>query len=182
MPIGGLECAFGHAPQRDVDFVSAWYEASDTVKRDVEQYWYQYRLVRLGDIDKRTAELAAVAYCGKELVAVSTAEPTEWMNLRLLHYRCSVAPSYRRREVTWRLTNFTFGLLGEWALKHPEDAYAGLLVTLEARQFIGHMGSPIISKHGMDLVFIGRNANGYQRRAIWFKHANVESNLFPASV
>lgn len=174
VPIGGVDNALQTAPRREVEFVSAWPEASVSAKRDAEQYWHQYRLVSPADIEKRVSELAGLAYSGNELVAVSTVEQSEWMHLRLLHYRCSVAPSYRRREITWRLTGFTFRLLEEWGQTNPDGRAAGLLVTFEAPEFIGHLGQPIITKHGMDLVFVGWNAAGHQRRVIWFKQANLE--------
>jgi hypothetical protein len=164
-------------PRSDIVFRPAWRVVADGIRRDAMDYWLRNHLVQSDFLEERAKQLCAVVYVGVEMAGLSTVESFDWAGLKLFHYRCSVAPEFRQREITWRLTAFSHQLLEKWSENNPGEGHSGFLVTLEAPQFIGHMGLPIIHKHGLDLVFIGRNARGHQLRVMWFKHANVETDL-----
>ncbi len=171
-------------PERDVSFAPAWHLNDLIVEQQAQDFWRELELVRQSEIEPRLKQLCAIAYAKTEVVAVSTAEPLflQHLGLWFLQYRCAVSPSHRRHDLAWRLTAFAFGLLEKWSLENPLEDIAGLLATMQAREFAGHLGAPILPKHGLSLVFVGHTPKGDQFRAMWFKHANVEAMFQRASL
>ena len=161
----------------DVSFVPAWHIHNSKIEEDAQDFWRKLSLIAKSQIEHRLGQLCATAYAQGELVALATAEPIFLSHLRFLHYRCAVSPSYRRHEMAWRLTAFAYSVLEKWSLEAPEEKISGLLATMEAREFAGHLSAPILPKHGLSLVFMGYTPNGEQLRAMWFKHANVEERV-----
>jgi len=175
--LAGAEVVAQNASQRDVSFVPAWRLRDKRIEQGATEFWRRHNLMNEPIIEERISQLCAAGYVGEGIVALSTAEPFEWMGLRFLEYRCSVSPSYRHREITWRLTAFVYALTEKWSLENPQEKIVGLLAAMEASEFIGHLALPVLSKHGLDLVFVGHTPNGHQLRAMWYKHANVEASI-----
>jgi len=163
--------------ERDASFVPAWRLHDLKIKKDAQDFWRRLGMISEPEIQHRLKQLCVAAYVEGELVALATAEPVFLSHLRFLHYRCAVSPSYRRHEMAWRLTAFAHDLLEQWSLANPQEKLSGLLATMEAREFAGHLSAPILPKHGLNLVFIGYKPTGEQLRAMWFKHANVEQRV-----
>lgn len=168
--------------EREVSFASAWRLHDLKIEKDAQDLWRGLKMIPEAEIQQRLKQLCAAAYVDGELVAIATAEPIFLSHLRFLHYRCAVSPTYRRHEMAWRLTAFAHDLLEQWSLANPQEKISGLLATMEAREFSGHLGAPILPKHGLNLVFIGHKPTGEQLRAMWFKHANVEERVRRADV
>jgi hypothetical protein len=172
----------GGEQERDVSFAAAWRLHDLKIEKDAQDLWRKLKMIPESEIQQRLKQLCAAAYAKDEVVAIATAEPIFLSHLRFLHYRCAVSPSYRRHEMAWRLTAFAHDLLEQWSLANPQEKISGLLATMEAREFAGHLGAPILPKHGLNLVFIGYKPTGEQLRAMWFEHANVEERVRRADV
>jgi len=167
----------GEEREHDVSFVPAWRLGDLKIENDARNLWRMFGMIAEPEIQYRQKQLCAGAYVENGLAAIATAEPVFLSHLRFLHYRCAVSRNYRRRELAWRLTAFAHALIEQWSLENLQEKFSGLLIATEAREFAGHISAPIISKHGLNLVFIGYKPTGEQLRVMWFKHANVDERV-----
>lgn len=172
----------GEEQEHVFSFAPAWRRHDVKIENDARDFWHAFAMISESESQHRQKQLCAAAYAENDLAAIATAEPVFLSHFRFLHYRCAVSRNYRRRELAWRLTAFAHALLEQWSQENSQEKFSGLLIAMEAREFAGHISAPIISKHGLDLAFLGYKPTGEQLRAIWFKHANVEERVRRADV
>lgn len=159
-----------------ISFAKAWGLENPAMEQAVQKFWRDLGLVPEAEIEQRLKELCAVAYCNGSIIAVATADPTlvPHLRTRFFQYRCSIARAHRRRELAWRLTAFSHGVLEEWSLLNRQEKIMGLLAIMQSDAFASHSSTPVLTKHGISVVLVGYSPAGFRLRAIWFKHAYVE--------
>jgi len=164
------------AAAEDIAFVPVWgLDGDPKIVGDVKRLWTGANL-RPDVIANRSNELCAVAYCGDELAAVSTAniiyEPV--LRNRLFGFRSLTAAQFRQRRLAWRITAYSFHLLQEWAAKHPEERILGTMLYIETDKYKTGLLHPVRDGFGITLHFVGYNSAGQQMRVAWFDHATLD--------
>ena len=102
--------------------------------------------------------LCAAAYSGDEIAAVATAEIFYFSQMRskFFAYRCLVAPAVpQKRNLSWRITEYSFNLLHEWSGKNPQEKILGLMLVFETDKFAVPQRQPVRHDFGMTLNFVG---------------------------
>lgn len=163
------------ATMPEVLFLPAWRRADAQIERDARELWRSQEMAP-ATIEQQIGELAAAAYIGERLVAVSTAAVTYFppMKNNFLLYRCLVAPEQRRQDLAWRISAWSRDLLEQWSLNNPGEKIIGLMMALETDKFAEQQRDPQRTEAGLTLNFVGYTRTGDQIRVAWFKHAILE--------
>ena len=156
------------------DLRPAWRRGDKTIEADAIAFWARMNILPAGvDPAARARELAAVAYEGGRLVAVSTAAIARYEPLRasFAFYRCAVDPSQRRSLLATAITAFTRDVVEAWAAEHPEEGVAGLAAIIESPDLVARQRAPLWPNTRLNLA--GFTPDGRQVRIAWFDHYRV---------
>lgn len=162
----------------DIGFRFAWRGRDPEVLADARRFWQSLGgVVRSEEAEERERELCAAAYSGGDVIAVSTATITDYPRLggSFAFYRTAVAPSFRRQSVAAKLCAYSRDKLAQWSRENPEEKVKGLFIAVQSDDlFRERRHLPVISKEGLDFIFVGYGQTGFQIRVVWFAHATVE--------
>ena len=89
-------------------------------------------------------------------------------------YRCLIAPEFRKRNLSWRITAFSFKFLHEWARKNSDPRILGLMLIIETDKFAVPQRKPVRENLGMTLNFVAYTPEGHQVRIVWFDNAELD--------
>mmetsp|Transcript_19670 Transcript_19670/g.45752 ORF Transcript_19670/g.45752 Transcript_19670/m.45752 type:complete len:213 (-) Transcript_19670:614-1252(-) len=120
--------------------------------------------------------LCVVAYCGDELVAVSTVIPemSSVIFCNVGWFRCVVKEEFRRKGIFTQILLRAKKALEEWSLESPLESVTALGAMLEFSFDGENMNNknPVWTETGLTLV--GYSSQGVQIRIAWLKDARVE--------
>ncbi len=114
------------------------------IVEDAKLLWLSAGLRPQG-IEKRVSELCAAAYCGDELAAISTAYVVYERSLRnkFFAFRSLTAPKFRKRNLAWRITAYSFKVLQDWSAQNPGERILGLIESIETDLYKDAARSPV---------------------------------------
>jgi len=159
----------------DITFKPAWRRDDPEIIAGAKRLWAQ-----MGIPEQLTAhrekELCATAYRGDEIAAVATAEIFHFPQMRnkFFAYRCLVSPQFRKKNLSWQITAYSFELLHEWCKQNAQEKILGFLLVIETDKFAVPQRKPVRENLGMTLNFVGYTPEGHQMRVIWFDDAELE--------
>lgn len=154
----------------DARYLPAWRLNNPAYERDAIALWTDTkRLMPNVSVEERARELAAVAYVGDELVAVSTCqlEYYEPLRQRFAFMRLMVRPSAEKSGHVVPLTFCFRETLRQWSLANPQERLAGYGAYLANRNY----GERPVLNAGLTLV--GYSATGGQVRVCWWDHFHL---------
>ncbi len=157
------------------DLRPAWRRDDAAIEADALAFWARLGILPAGvDPAARAKELAAAAYEGDSMVAVSTAVIGRYEPLKanFAFYRCAVDPGHRRTLAATAITAFTRDLIEAWAQEHPDARVAGLAAIIEAPDLVARQRSPLWANTRLNLV--GYTPEGRQVRVAWFDHYRTD--------
>jgi hypothetical protein len=161
-------------------FRAAWQKADPRLEHDAVDYWRGsgIRLPKGVDPDERARQLCAVAFLQERPVGVSTAtlELVPQFRCRMALYRCSVKLGLRHQPLSWRITEFSQGVLEQWSLENSHEKVMGLMAVMQSRELI--MRYPQVFGVA-NMVFAGFTPAGFPIRVYWFKHATIPTEWPP---
>lgn len=162
----------------DITFKPAWRRDDRQIVADAKRLWAQMGIPAQLTAH-REKELCAGAYCGDEIAAVATAEIFYFSQMRskFFVYRCLVAPALRKRNLSWRITEYSFNLLHEWSAQNPQEKILGLMLVIETDKFAVPQRQPVRHDFGMTLNFVGYTPEGHQIRIVWFDDAELDNDV-----
>jgi hypothetical protein len=161
----------------ELELRTAWQRHDPTIERDAERFWRANRALPQGvDTGTRLSELCAAAYCGNEMVAVSTASirMMDFLRCKLAMFRVLVGREMRVNDVASRLAVFSRDLLETWSKENPDQAVMGLGAVIQSRVLVKNIPEAVYPD--TKLAFIGYTQEGFQMRVYWFAHATISNN------
>ncbi len=159
----------------DITFKPAWQLHDSQITGDVKRLWAEQGIPEA--LTKgRESEICAAAYGGDEIAAVATAEIFYFppMRSKFFVYRCLVSPSFRKRNLSWRISEYSFKILHEWCGQNRQEKILGLMMVIETDKFAVPQRKPIRHDFGMTLNFAGYTPEGHQIRIVWFDDAELD--------
>lgn len=159
----------------DLVIRTAWRRDDAQLMADTQDYWGRHNLVSVEQREVRTAELVAVAYRDRVVVAVTTAELAilPGLRARFAMGRVSVDPAERRGSLGARMGGYMRRVLEAWSLEHPEEDVKGFGGVITAAEFGDKQRQPVWNDWGVDIAVAGYLPTGEQIRIGWFAHARL---------
>lgn len=151
------------------DLRVAWRRDDAGFEADAIEFWTRHSLLPQGvDPAARAKELAAVAYRGGGLVAVSTLALAriEQVGARIAMLRAATDPEHRRAHLSNALAIFTRELVEAWARANPEERVGGMGAVIESDYLRGWERHPVWPTTKLNLI--GHTPDGRQLRLYWF--------------
>jgi len=163
-----------------VQFREAWKRADPELEHDAKQFWLGRGKLLPNNVtpEDRAKDLCAVAYYEGKPVGVSTAVliHVQQFRTRMAVFRCAVAKAVRRTPLSWRITEYSQGVLERWALANPDEKVMGLMAVMQSRELVTRYPEVF----GVaNMTFTGFNEMGYPIRVAWFKHATIPTEWPP---
>jgi len=166
-----------------IEFRTAWKMSDSGLEHDAKAFWTGRgpRLPLKVNLDDRAYDLCAVAYYDGQTVGVSTAiiEFVPEFRSRMAVYRCAVVKAFRRTPLSWRITEYSQGILERWSMENPDEKVMGLMAVMQSRELI--LRYPQVFGVA-NMVFTGFSPHGFPIRVAWFKHATIPTEWPRATV
>jgi GNAT superfamily N-acetyltransferase len=160
----------------DVDFRWVWRCGDAEMEAEAIDFWDRNRLLPAGvDRLERAKELVMVARKDGKAVGVITGQAgrLDQVRARLVFFRGSIDPDYRRSHIGFVLLLAAQKRLEQWAADHPEERIAGQGSFMESRE-LAELARIPGSTEPFRLGVVGFLNDGRQIRVHWFRDFRLD--------
>jgi hypothetical protein len=157
----------------DVKFLPAWKLENPQYERDAIEMWKETGRLNPGvSAELRSKGLVALAYSGKRLVGISTAQVLmhEPLRQRFAFMRLMIRPEAEKSGLVVPLTFLFRETLREWSLANPQADVAGYAAVIANR---GYGARPVLNA---GLTLVGHTEKGSQIRVQWWDHFRLAAD------
>jgi len=160
--------------------ISVWPDPDEEAREKVVKFWTDNGVFSADNIEQanqRARQLLVMAVDDQGTIAgVSTAfkHQIDQLGFPCFYYRTFVAPEHRKLwMLSKELFHASYDALNQRFLDKHDPECLGVFLELQNEMLMRHLKYAVWEADGMNVVYVGRSAQGQHRRVWYFEGAKV---------